>query len=147
SRDWSSDVCSSDLLDFCSSLPPRMIAEAASVDAISGLAVSVLPSSSTIRPTDIQPKSLPPCSSGMMTPVQPISDIALYASGLNASGAPLARTLRNSATGLSLVDHSRAISRSISCSSFRTAIISSLILFVLEHSKHALGDHAVLDFG
>ena len=62
-------------LAFCSSLPPRTIAEAATVFITSGLAVSVLPSSSTTRPADRKPKSDPPCSSGMMTPAQPICAI------------------------------------------------------------------------
>ena len=47
-------------LAFCASLPPSRIALAAMVVATSGLAVSVLPSSSITRPADKKPKSDPP---------------------------------------------------------------------------------------
>ena len=106
----------------CSALPPRTIALAATVVATSGLAARLLPSSSITSPAESQPKSEPPCASGMTIPAQPISRIAPQAWGSIACGSPALRTLRQALTGLSLAAHSRAMSRSIACSSLSTAM-------------------------
>src|ERR1035441_8696014 len=99
----------------------------------------------------------------MITPAQPISAISAKAAGSYPSGAPESRILRNAPTADLSCVQVRAASRSMLCSSVRTAMVDFFLfslcgygaqavdleftqrLFWVRQVKHPLGDDVVLD--
>src|SRR5215469_8092216 len=79
-------------------------------------------------------------------PAQPISAISFQTARSKPSALPLSRSLRNAATGDFSCVHALEASRSIVCSSVRTAIdrVPSKLLMI-EQAEHPLGNDVEID--
>ena len=103
----------------CSAEPPLSTVADSTPDPRKGEGVSVRPSASAITPASTAPRPEPPCSSGMMTPANPISPKARHRSRETPSASLESRSLRRCAIGACSLRKPSAASFSIVCSSVR----------------------------